>query len=66
MSNTLKDILYDIVDGLEKVASTVAAHEEALVQRGDLQRGDIDHNTNTLKAHQEMAQVRGWIALLPG
>jgi hypothetical protein len=65
MSASLKVILDEIVNQLEAVATMIAAHEAALLQRAALQPGDIELKMNAAPARQELAKVRGWIAALP-
>ena len=65
MNGNLKAVLNEIVNQLEAIATRVAAHEAALLERAALQPGDINHDVDSSLALPELAKVRIWIASLP-
>jgi hypothetical protein len=63
----MKQVLNEIVKALEDTATSIAAVETALIDRGFLTEGDLDlyNSQRRSEHHQRLAKLRNLVASLP-
>jgi hypothetical protein len=63
----MKKVLYNIANILGEIATNLASMEAALIQKGVLSEGELDHHTPVegVFAQNQLALVRQMISALP-